>query len=321
MGSHRCTGRSVRAAQARSPPCCPPAPIRGRRPRRPGQPRSTSLSRPPRRAEPLTPATFSSVSSACSSPLARRCPTWTATVPPSSTGSAAGCCARRWRPARPMWTVEVPVGRRVHCGHTMTDTPAARNWSNSMAEATPPLEPVQFNPAVPNVARMYDYYLGGKNNFAADRKAAEQALSFAPELRVGAQEVRKFLRRAVRFLTDAGIRQFVDIGCGLPTQGNVHEIAQAAAPDSRVAYIDNDPIVISHAQALLGGNPGTVVVQADIRAPARLIAHPTLRGMIDLDEPVGVLLIAVLHVIPEDDLATRIVEELRETIAPGSYIV
>ena len=190
-----------------------------------------------------------------------------------------------------------------------------------MAEATPPLEPVKFNPAVPNVARMYDYYLGGKNNFAADRKAAEQALAVAPELRVGAQEVRKFLRRAVRFLTDAGIRQFVDIGCGLPTQGNVHEIAQAAAPDSRVAYVDNDPIVISHAQALLGGNPGTIVVQADIRDPARLIAHPTLRGLIDLDEPVAVLLIAVLHVIPDDDVATRIVEELRETIAPGSYIV
>src|SRR5690242_9807786 len=108
-----------------------------------------------------------------------------------------------------------------------------------MSEATPRPEPVQFNPSVPNVARMYDYYLGGKNNFAADRAAAEQALSFAPELRQGAQEVRRFLRRAVTFLTEAGIRQFVDVGCGLPTQGNVHEIAQAIAPDARVAYVDN----------------------------------------------------------------------------------
>jgi SAM-dependent methyltransferase len=178
----------------------------------------------------------------------------------------------------------------------------------------------EFDPSIPNVARMYDYFLGGKDNFAADREAAEQALSLAPEIRVAAREGRLFLHRVVQFLVDAGIRQFIDIGCGLPTQGNVHEVAQAAAPDCRVAYVDNDRVVIAHARALLENNPRTAVIQADLREPERILRDPQLRQLIDVEQPVGILLISVLHVIPDDDVAQKIVVPLRESMVPGSYL-
>jgi SAM-dependent methyltransferase len=185
-----------------------------------------------------------------------------------------------------------------------------------MPEATARHEP-RFDPTTPNVARMYDYYLGGKDNFAADREAAEMALKVAPELRVGARELRAFLRRTVRFLVKAGVRQFVDIGCGLPTQGNVHEIA----PDARVVYVDNDPVVTAHARALLEGNPLVAVVQADARDTDELVADEALTGLIDLAKPVGVLMVSLLHVISEDEVATQIVERVKQAVAPGSYIV
>jgi hypothetical protein len=189
-----------------------------------------------------------------------------------------------------------------------------------MTETTSRPEPPQFDPHVPNVARMYDYFLGGKDNFAADREAAEMALSVAPEMRVGALEVRKFLTRGVTFLVGEGIRQFVDIGCGLPTQGNVHEVAQGIAPDCKVAYVDNDPIVVAHGRALLDENAFTTVIQADLRAPDDLLAEPSLRALINFDEPVAILLVAVLHVIPGDELVTHIVTRLRDEMAPGSYL-
>src|SRR6185503_17801486 len=185
-----------------------------------------------------------------------------------------------------------------------------------MSEATARREPARFDPSTPNVARMYDYYLGGKDNFAADREAAEMALKVAPELRVGARELRAFLRRTVRFLVGAGIRQFVDIGCGLPTQGNVHEIAQVAAPDARVVYVDNDPVVTAHARALLEGNPLVAVVQADARDTDELVADQALTGLIDFTKPVGVLMVSLLHVISEDEVATQIVERVKQAVAP-----
>jgi SAM-dependent methyltransferase len=167
---------------------------------------------------------------------------------------------------------------------------------------------------------MYDYYLGGKDNFAADRAAAEQALAVAPELRSGARQSRRFLTRVIQFMVGEGIRQFIDIGCGLPTQGNVHEIARAGSPDVRVAYVDNDPVVISHARALLENNPLIVVVQADLREPAKLLADPDLRNLIDLRRPVGVVMSSVLHIIPDDELALSAVRHLRDAVVPGSYI-
>ena len=178
-----------------------------------------------------------------------------------------------------------------------------------------------FKPQAPNEARIIDYLLGGKDNFAADREAAEQAIAITPELPTMAMESRKFLGRAVRFLAGEGIRQFVDIACGLPTQNNAHEVAQAAAPGSRVVYVDNDPVVVSHANAILAGDANTGVIQADMREPDKILAHPDLRRLIDLDEPVAILLLSALVSIPEDETAKYIVDHLRDAITPGSWMV
>ncbi|WP_433236805.1 SAM-dependent methyltransferase [Streptosporangium sp. CA-135522] len=181
-------------------------------------------------------------------------------------------------------------------------------------------ERLTFDPTVPNAGRIADYFLGGKNNFAADRAAAQAAIAIAPELPAMSREGRRFLGRAVRFLADAGIRQFVDIGCGLPTQGNVHEIAHAVAPDARVVYVDNDPMVVVHAQALLQDDRLTTVVEADARDPEGLLSRLRRTGMIDLDQPVAILLFSMLQDVTDDVLATQITTELHKAIAPGSYM-
>ncbi|MCO5988731.1 SAM-dependent methyltransferase [Actinoallomurus spadix] len=177
-----------------------------------------------------------------------------------------------------------------------------------------------FDPTMPNEARMIDYILGGKDNFAADRAVAERALALAPELPIMARESRHFLHRAVRFMVDEGIRQFVDVGCGLPTRGSVHEVAHATAPEARVVYADQDALVVNHAQALLTGSSRTAVIRADMRDPVALLAHPRLTELIDLRQPVGILLVGVLSIIPEDDVAVRIVEGFLRGIASGSYV-
>ena len=178
-----------------------------------------------------------------------------------------------------------------------------------------------FKPQAPNEARIIDYLLGGKDNFAADREAAEQAIAITPELPTMALESRKFLGRAVRFLADEGIRQFIDIACGLPTQNNAHEVAQAAAPDARVIYVDNDPVVVSHASAILAGDVRTGVIQADMRDPDKILAHPDLRRLIDLDEPVAILLVSAFTTVSDDEVPLDIVGRLREAIAPESWMV
>ena len=178
-----------------------------------------------------------------------------------------------------------------------------------------------FSHQTPNEARVLDYLLGGKDNFAADRAAAKKAVEVAPELPMMAREGRKFLGRAVRFLVEQGIRQFIDIGCGLPTQNNAHEVAQAAAPDARVAYVDVDPVVVAHAGAILADDVRTCVIQADMRDPERILSHPDLTRLIDLDRPVGVLLVSAFSAIPEDEVALHIVECLRKAIVPASWMV
>jgi O-methyltransferase involved in polyketide biosynthesis len=171
----------------------------------------------------------------------------------------------------------------------------------------------------PHVARMYDYYLDGKDNFAVDRAAVAAVEQAMPEVRLLARENRAFLRRAVRHMTAAGVRQFVDIGAGLPTAGNTHEIAQAAAPGARVVYVDNDPIVLTHARALLATDDTTAVVTADLRRPEEVVHNGELRDLIDFDEPVGVLLIAMAHFLTDAERAP-IIGTLRDAMAPGSYL-
>jgi SAM-dependent methyltransferase len=179
-----------------------------------------------------------------------------------------------------------------------------------------------FRPDIPSPARIYDYLLGGKDNYPADRKAAEDLLVAVPDVRRFAQQNRSFLRRAVRYLAaEAGIRQFIDIGTGLPTQGNVHEIAQRAAPGARVVCVDNDPIVLAHGRALLHGVPNTDIIARDLRQPAAILGDADLRKLIDLSEPAGLLLVAVMHFIDDSDRPAELVRELADGLAPGSYVV
>ncbi|MET8861871.1 SAM-dependent methyltransferase [Nonomuraea sp. NPDC004580] len=183
-------------------------------------------------------------------------------------------------------------------------------------------ESLGFDPNTPSVARLYDYYLGGKDHFPADREAAEQILQVAPELRAAARANRAFLGRAVRHLAETGITQFLDIGTGLPTQGNVHEVAKKVVPDAKVVYVDRDPVVLVHARALLADQGGdTTVIEADLRDPAAILAHPGVRQTIDFSKPVGLLLVAILHFITEAERPDEILATLRDALAPGSYLV
>jgi SAM-dependent methyltransferase len=168
---------------------------------------------------------------------------------------------------------------------------------------------------------MYDAYLGGKDNYAADREAVRQVLRAAPEIRDTARANRAFLQRAVRFLVgEAGIRQIIDIGTGIPAAGNVHQIAEEIAPGTRVIYVDNDPIVHVHANALLTGNGSTRIVLADLREPEAILGHPKVAELIDFGQPVGLLLVAILHFVTDDEDPMRIVSTLRDALPPGSYL-
>jgi hypothetical protein len=173
----------------------------------------------------------------------------------------------------------------------------------------------------PSPARMYDYYLGGKDNFEVDRVAVEEMHRVIPELFQTARENRAFLGRAVRYVADRGVRQFIDLGTGLPTQGNVHEIAQQVSGDARVVYVDNDPVVATHGRALLADDGSTTIIERDIRNPDEILDHPELKKLVDLREPVAVLLVAVLHFISDAEHAASIVQRFREVMAPGSYLV
>ena len=180
--------------------------------------------------------------------------------------------------------------------------------------------PAGFDASRPNIARVYDFWLGGKDNYAADRAEAVRLLEVFPLLPLRARQNRLFLARAVSWLArDCGVRQFLDIGCGLPTAQNTHQVAQAAHPDCRVAYVDRDPVVICHARALLSG-PGVAAVRGDLADPGAILADPGLRGMITLAEPVAVILALVLHFF--DAAAARgIAATIVHAIAPGSYVV
>jgi O-methyltransferase involved in polyketide biosynthesis len=168
---------------------------------------------------------------------------------------------------------------------------------------------------------MYDYYLGGKDNFAADREAAERIMTIMPHAAEWVRLNRGFLARAVRALAESGIRQFVDIGTGLPTQDSVHQVARRFRPDANVVYVDVDPVVVSHGRALLATDGQSTVIKADVREPGHILDHAETRAMIDFDRPVAVLLVAVLQFIPDDGEVAEVVDRLCAVLAPGSHLV
>lgn len=176
---------------------------------------------------------------------------------------------------------------------------------------------------LPHPARVYDFLLGGKDNFEADRRAAAEGLKANPNSVIPPRENRAFLRRAVRYLTaEAGIRQFLDIGTGLPTSPNVHEVAQGIAPESRILYSDNDPIVLAHARALLASSSEgkTGYIDADLTDPDSILSSPILRETFDLNRPVALLLIAIMHFVPDQDEPYEIVRSLLDALPSGSYL-
>lgn len=172
-----------------------------------------------------------------------------------------------------------------------------------------------------NVARVYDYWLGGRHNFLADQDLARAITAVEPNARAGAQANRAFLGRAVRFLTSAGIRQFLDIGSGIPTQENVHEVAQQASPGARVVYADVDPVAIAHSKAILAGNENAAVIDADLHDPGHVLGDPAVRRLIDFGQPAGLLLVMVLHFIDDAADPWQIVATLRDALRSGSYLV
>jgi SAM-dependent methyltransferase len=174
----------------------------------------------------------------------------------------------------------------------------------------------------PNVARIYDFLLGGKDNFAVDRAAAAQLLAAIPDVAAIARDGRAFLTRAVRYVArDAGVEQFIDLGAGLPTQLSVHEAALPYAPAARVAYVDSDAVVWSHGQALLAEADRVVMVHADLRDPESILDHPDLQALLDLSRPVAVLCASSLHFVPDEDRPGEILARYRDRLAPGSFLV
>jgi len=182
--------------------------------------------------------------------------------------------------------------------------------------------PPDIDIRTPNMARMYDYALGGKDNFAADREAVQNLFRLAPENAYVPKANRQFLRTAVRFVAEQGIRQFIDLGAGLPSQGSTHEVARLVQPGAKVVYVDSDPVVLAHARALLAGNDaGLTVIAEDIRDTGKILDHPDTQRLIDFSQPAAVLFLAVLHGIPDADDPAGIVTDFVRRLAPGSYVI
>jgi hypothetical protein len=202
----------------------------------------------------------------------------------------------------------------------MTSLASSTN-ADDTASRTPMRPPSSIDVDTPSPAGMYDYYLGGKDNFAADRDAAEKALSVVPDGRKVAWANRRFLVRATRYLASKGIDQFIDLGTGIPTSPNVHETAKEIVGGARVAYVDNDPIVTVHNRALLeSAGSGIIAVRGDIRYPLNVLANHAVGEVIDFSRPVGILFVAVLHFVTDQQMPYQAVAAFRDRIAPGSYI-
>jgi hypothetical protein len=185
---------------------------------------------------------------------------------------------------------------------------------------SPDWAPPGIDPERPSAARMWDFLLGGAHNFAADRAVAEQAVIYMPQLPELARQVRAFIHQAVTFMSEAGVDQFIDIGSGIPTRGNVHEKAQQLNPAAKVVYVDHDPVAIAHAQAILADDDQVAAVLGDLRNPGAILAQPALRELLDWDRPIGLLLISVLHFVFDEYDPRGIVATLRDALPAGSYL-
>jgi hypothetical protein len=183
------------------------------------------------------------------------------------------------------------------------------------AESIDPIEAQR-----PSSARVYDYFLGGAHNFAVDRELADAIARMTPHIGDTMRANRAFLRRAVRYLVDQGVTQFLDVGSGIPTVGNVHEVAQRADPACRVVYVDIDPVAVSHSRAMLTDNPNATVIEADVRDAEAILDHPQTRGMLDFDAPIALLVLGVLHFVPDEDDPAGIVARLRRPLTTGSHL-
>lgn len=186
---------------------------------------------------------------------------------------------------------------------------ARRNWI-----------PQSVDVSVPSVARTYDYFLGGGHNFAVDRELAKRVEHVMPDVRSVARLSRAFLARCVRFMVARGIRQFLDIGSGIPTVANVHEVAQGMAPECRVVYVDKDPIAVAHSELMLADNDRATIVHADMRDPESILDHPETRGQLDFEQPIGLLVLMMLHWLPDETEPWKLMARYREALAPGSYL-
>lgn len=185
----------------------------------------------------------------------------------------------------------------------------------------PAWAPPGIDLSMPSVSRIYDYYLGGSHNFEVDREAARKAMEFMPGLPKIMQANRAFMRRAVHHAVGEGVTQFLDIGSGIPTFGNVHEVAQQASPDAAVVYVDHDPVAVAHSRSVLEGTERTAAVSADLRKPRDILGSPEVASALDLDRPVALLLVAVLHFVEDAYDPYAAVAELRDALAPGSLVV
>jgi hypothetical protein len=219
------------------------------------------------------------------------------------------------------------TGRAVrvrHARETMTMEVCVSGHDQGSSSIAPESKSSRIDASVPHPARRYDYWLGGKDNFAADRESGDAIAAAFPAIRTAVRENRAFLRRAVTFLTEqAGVRQFLDVGTGLPTANNTHEVAQSIAPESRIVYVDNDPLVLVHPRALLTSSPAgaTAYVDADLRDTDKILGDPDVRHTLDFSRPVALMLVAIMHFIPDDDDPYGIVARLVDALPAGSYLV
>ena len=220
-----------------------------------------------------------------------------------------------------MWEVSGVLVGEVDPGPGEPAADSSPAWPDGRREGRRPS--LDLRTDVPHAARLYDYFLGGKDNFAADREAAAKMLEIFPGMATGAKANRRFLGRAVRLAADLGIGQYLDIGTGIPAADNTHEVAQSVAPDSRIVYVDNDPIVLAHARALLQGTPEgrTAYLDADFRDHQRILSAPDTAELIDFTQPVALLTVALLHFIPDDDGPGEILERYKAALPPGSVLI